>query len=304
MGDIERLEILCVPLVVLAGLVWWWRNVSLRRNRFTGSRWHLPRALEWVLVVWVWCALAGTVLTGAVVLADLVRYRHATGPGGTTSWKFALVAGTAFLVSYILRLFLIQYVGDVVIYVSSYTVSRFQSIRDEIQRVGFDIGRAVYGLPQHYDRCIVVGHSLGSVVAYDLYNRMVNEGTGTNWDVQRRTKLLLTFGSPLDKTAFLFRLQQSREADVREALAAAAQPIIADAANRPAAWVNIWSPADSISGALDYYERPNEQFVANVRDPEASIPLLAHTEYGRTANWPRGSMGRCDCARLCVPRSI
>ena len=78
-GDIERLEILCVPLVVLAGLVWWWRNVSLRRNRFTGSRWHLPRALEWVLVVWVWCALAGTVLTGALVLADLVRYRHATG---------------------------------------------------------------------------------------------------------------------------------------------------------------------------------------------------------------------------------
>ena len=61
---------------------------------------------------------------------------------------------------------MIQYVGDVVIYVSSYAVSRFQSIRDEIQRVGFDVARAVYGLPQHYDRCIVVGHSLGSVVAY------------------------------------------------------------------------------------------------------------------------------------------
>ena len=52
------------------------------------------------------------------------------------------------------------------------------------ERIGSEVGRAVYGLPQHYDRCLLVGHSLGSVVAYDMYNRMVNEGAGTNWDVQ------------------------------------------------------------------------------------------------------------------------
>ena len=96
---------------------------------------------------------------------------------------------------------------------------------------------------------------------------------------RRRTKLLLTFGSPLDKTAFLFRLQESKEADVREALAAAVQPMIADTANRPAAWINIWSPRDWISGKVDYYQRPCEPFVTNVRDPEAAIPILAHTQY-------------------------
>jgi hypothetical protein len=285
--DLARLEIVCLPLGLLVGLVSWRRNWALRRTRFTGHRWHLPKMLEWVMVVWVWCALIGTVVTGALVAMDLVRLRSSTAGGGTRAWMFVLVAGTAFLASYVLRFFLIQYLGDVVIYVSSYAVSKFQKIRDDIQEVGFEVGRAVYGLPQQYDRCIVVGHSLGSVVAYDLYNRMWNEGAGTNWDVQRRTALLLTFGSPLDKTAFLFRLQQSREADVREALAAAAQPTIADARNRPAAWVNIWSPRDWISGELDYYERPGEGYITNVRDPEASIPLVAHTEY-----WKNCELGR------------
>jgi hypothetical protein len=267
--------------------VQWWRTWSLRRHRLTGRRWRLPRWLEWLLVVWVWCALTVTVGTGILVATDLVRYRSATGGGTRVSWLFMLVAGIAFSTSYLVRYFLIQYVGDVVIYVSAYAVSRFQAIRDEIQRIALEVGRAVYGLPQHYDRCIVVGHSLGSVLAYDLYNRMVNEGIGTDWNVQRRTALLLTFGSPLDKTAFLFRLQQSKEADVREALAAAAQPVIADAANRPAAWINIWSPRDWISGELNYYERPGEPFVLNIRDEEATIPLVAHTEY-----WKNRELGR------------
>jgi hypothetical protein len=285
--DLANLEIVAVPLVLIVGLVQWWRTWSLRRHRLTGRGWRLPGWLEWLLVVWVWCALVATVATGVLVVADLVRYRTATGGGTPAAWLFVLVAGIAFSTSYVVRYFLIQYVGDVVIYVSAYSVSRFQQIRDDIQRVGFEVGRAVYQMPQHYDRCIIVGHSLGSVLAYDLYNRMVNEGVGTSWNVQGRTRLLLTFGSPLDKTAFLFRLQQSKEADVREALAAAAQPVIADAANRPGAWINIWSPRDWISGELDYYERPDEPFVMNIRDEDATIPLIAHTQYWKNRELAR-----------------
>jgi hypothetical protein len=277
--DFWMLEAIVVPLLLLMGLVHWRRTSSLRRNRFTDQRWRLPKWLEWLLVVWVWCALIATLVTAAMVAIDIARYRHASSGGTTAVALFIAVAAIAFATSYVVRSFLIQYCGDVVIYVSSYAVSKFQKIRDDIQEIGFEVGRAVYRLPKHYDRCILVGHSLGSVLAYDLYNRMVNEAVGTNWDVQGRTKLLLTFGSPLDKTAFLFRLQQSKEADVREALASAAQPMIADTANRPEAWINIWSPRDWISGELDYYERPNEPFVKNTRDPEATIPILAHTQY-------------------------
>lgn len=277
--DIALAEIVAIPLAIIVGLVHWHRNWFLRRHRLSNRRWHLPKVIEWLLVGWVWTALVVTVLVAGVTIYHIVRYRGEGGEGGVVAWQLIVVGGLAFLTSYVLRSFLLQYFGDVVIYISAHAVSKFNEIRNAIQTIGFEVGRAVYALPRHYDRCIVVGHSLGAVVAYDLYNRMVNEGAGTNWCVQERTKLLLTFGAPLDKTAFVFRAQQSKEADVREALVAAVQPMIVDTSNRPAAWVNIYSQRDWISGALDYYERPTDSYVENVADPEATIPLVAHTQY-------------------------
>jgi hypothetical protein len=97
-------------------------------------------------------------------------------------------------------------------------------------------------------------------------------------DVVERTKLLLTFGSPLDKTAFIFGIQ-GKGSEPREALAASLQPMLT-AAQRPR-WINIWSPWDIVSGHLDYYdlpERRNPQPL-NLVDPDATTLLAAHIEY-------------------------
>jgi len=96
--------------------------------------------------------------------------------------------------------------------------------------------------------------------------------------------MLLTFGSPLDKTAFIFRTQKSQESEVREGLAAAVQPMIVDYENRPRRWINIYSTHDWIGGSLEYYDDLTQQthrdrFVRNVEDPDATIPLVAHTMY-------------------------
>ncbi len=60
-----------------------------------------------------------------------------------------------------------------------------------------------------YHHVVVVGHSLGSVVAYDLLNRLILDdnivayaGVGTSRAAAHRTPLLLTYGSPLQKLAF------------------------------------------------------------------------------------------------------
>ncbi|MGA2214415.1 MAG: hypothetical protein ABSH31_14160, partial [Bryobacteraceae bacterium] len=46
-------------------------------------------------------------------------------------------------------------------------------------------------------------------------------------NVVGRTRALITFGSPLDKTAFLFRTQSNHPRDeMREELAASVQPLI------------------------------------------------------------------------------
>lgn len=206
----------------------------------------------------------------------------------SVSWPLLVV------ISAFIRRFLIQYLGDVAVYVTPHTLDRFFDLRSEIRQTVRATLQAVYkreedGRP--YDKIVVVGHSLGSVIVYDALNSMINEdilGGGT-LDVVRRTPLLLTFGSPLDKIAFLFALQKNKTSEAREALVAAVQPLLQSWSLRPARWINIYSPWDIIGGALGFYDPPQDKnsppspphpkAVCNLIDPEATTLLAAHTEY-------------------------
>ncbi len=195
--------------------------------------------------------------------------------------------------------FLVEFAGDVAAYVAPYKVSTFEEIRRAIQERGRRVARFIYaatdpksGLPL-YDEVFVVGHSLGSVLAYDTLNDSINRDINeSGWEpgsavdayrVLDRTKLLLTFGSPLDKTAFVFRTQKTeREIDVREALAGAQQPLILSYAKRRVRWINLWSPSDWISGSIGYYDSPQPlpgQAVCNIENPGSKRPDRAHTQY-------------------------
>ncbi|MFI5070784.1 MAG: hypothetical protein ACHP8A_07830 [Terriglobales bacterium] len=201
------------------------------------------------------------------------------------------------------RGFLIQYVGDVAAYIAAHTVSKFWEVRQQIWQTAMKVGEAVYLARTAddsaflYTKIIVVGHSLGSVIGYDVLNGLLmdDQFSAKPVDVAARTRMFLTFGSPLDKTAFLFRTQKDMRSQVREVAAAAVQPMIADYRNRPQEWINLWSRADIISGHLDFYDPPNainakhpEHYVharmnpkgiQNHIDPDAKTPLKAHIEY-------------------------
>lgn len=190
-----------------------------------------------------------------------------------------IVWGLVIYASYRVRGILVQYIGDVAIYVSHHTVSSFDEARDAIKTVARRVLCAVCE-QGGYERVIVVGHSLGSVVAYDALNgTMLAEDVavkkgGSRFHVER-IRRFITFGSPLDKTAFIFRSADADDAPVREALAVTVQPLLV---YRPSAhfdWVNIYSPNDVISGALDYYA----QVTTNLVDSQADIPLWAHTQF-------------------------
>src|SRR6202521_1630746 len=198
-----------------------------------------------------------------------------------------LVAASAFA-----RLVLVQYVGDVALYVMPYKVDAFNDLRKEIKETVYKVAHAVYALrdPANkqlvYDRVIVLGHSLGSVIAYDALNRLIHEDRsaepGEELNVVARTPLFLTFGSPLDKTAFIFGAQGHGTTEAREALAASVQPLIQRYEYRPAQWINIYSVWDIISGRLDLYDSPGAPIppgVDNRPDPDATTLLMAHTEY-------------------------
>jgi hypothetical protein len=209
------------------------------------------------------------------------------------------------------RMLLIEYVGDVTAYIAAHTVSKFWDLRQQIWQTAMKVALAVYRARTAddsaylYEKIIVVGHSLGSVISYDLMNGLLLEKAFSSGGlrVAERTRMFLTFGSPLDKTAFLFRTQKDMNSPVREVAAAAIQPMIVDYDNRPGEWVNLWSRADIISGNLDYYDPPNVdnarhpaaavaaaavatlhetpggRAVQNIIDPDAHTPLAAHVEY-------------------------
>jgi pimeloyl-ACP methyl ester carboxylesterase len=197
-----------------------------------------------------------------------------------SSVSWVLVVGA----NVIVRWFLIQYMGDVAAYIQPQVVDRFYELRKEIRTCVWTTAKAVYGTME-YDDIVLVGHSLGSVVAYDVLNRLLVDHSvnpETTPEIAGRTRLFLTFGSPLDKTAFIFGAQGAGT-EAREALTASFQPLITDERVRPR-WVNIYSPWDIISGSLDYYDRPdrsNRNAVENVADPKATTLLAAHVEYWR-----------------------
>jgi hypothetical protein len=177
--------------------------------------------------------------------------------------------------------------GDVAAYVDSHSLDKFDDVRSRIKATVFEHAKAIYANSQ-YEHIAMMGHSLGSAITYDTLNALINNDAlnGNKLDVIKRTKLLLTFGSPLDKFAFLFASQINKATATREALAATLQPLIqAYLPFRNIKWINVYSDRDIVSGRLDFYDDEEaagyttERKVKNVEDPDAKIPLAAHIEY-------------------------
>ncbi|MGH9424111.1 MAG: hypothetical protein ACRD3J_29325 [Thermoanaerobaculia bacterium] len=223
-----------------------------------------------------------------VWLPDIVR--HDAMFAATTFVAERWVAIWVFLaaVSAWIRKFIIQYVGDVAVYVTPKTLDRFNEMREEIKTCVGKVADTIYRAKTDdaggflYGRVLVVAHSLGSIAAYDAVNRMLNADAYVNWNIQvcERTTRLVTFGSPLNKIAFLFASSTTqRGAAGRAALAATVQPLVADRRTKMIPWTNIHSGLDIISGPVGFYDVPRSENDADIIDYEALVPLAAHTEY-------------------------
>jgi hypothetical protein len=241
-------------------------------------------------------AIGGVVSAAGIAL--IARFYAAMEPSDSKVLSGGLAWVLLVAVSGVIRQLLVQFVGDVAIYVAPYKLDQFFALRAEIKECVLSVARRVYKMKDkagkpYYDRVILVAHSLGTVVTYDALNALIREEeAGTlGGTVLARTPLFLTFGSPLDKTAFIFAGQARAKGAVaaREALAVTKQPMIADYKYRPARWLNIYSRWDIISGALNLYDPVagplNAKAVDNSEDPEATTLLTAHTEY-----WRNGSL--------------
>jgi hypothetical protein len=265
----------------------------------------VARALLIVLIIVVALAagLCGFALAGVIAQAGLTfMLGHGTGYGVFVDWpRDILRLAVSYLphqlqsppaVAIPLNLFIFwvvyffgkQFVGDVAIYVSAHRVNRYWDTREAIRNAAHEVAKEVYGCKEgnalRYDEVYFVAHSLGAVVAYDTINAIFCDELVLQQpiDAVNRTKGLLTYGSPLDKTAFLFRAYSSGSVE-RLAAVAASQPLILSEAFRKLAWINIHSVADPISAPIEYYGTPECPGVDNRNDEQSFLPLVAHVQY-------------------------
>jgi hypothetical protein len=262
-------------LLVVGGIGWLLRRLWTTHGEFDRALPHNQntRALTESVRVGYYAIIATLLAVAVGVLRPIAFIAIAAQTRAALAWP--IVVGVTLLV----RSFLIEFAGDVAAYVQPQRLDKFFELRQRIKETVVRTARAVYA-DERYKNIILVGHSLGSVVTYDALNRLILDENlvGQPARVVERTKLFLTFGSPLDKTAFIFGIQ-GVGSEAREALAASVQPMLTDP--RPT-WINIWSPWDIVSGALDYYDLPkktNPNPVDNKIDPMATTLLAAHVEY-------------------------
>lgn len=262
----------------------------------------IPSWLNHLIKLAFYVALFAIVLAALVVAWLFFYHRKGCRPplfsfSGFLTHPVAVLitAGLLLAVSYFIRRFIVQYAGDVAAYVFPFQLDRFNDVRSKIKDCASHIATAVYGLSRNgiweYRKVVFVGHSLGSVIAYDTLNRVLAEDDAAassgfpTFRSLERTCGLVTFACPLDKIAFLFRLQEDRTTEAREALSAVVQPLIQDVRFRPPGfqWINVFAPNgnDIIGSSLEYFDDANGGCpdVVNEPDPDASIPVYAHVEH-------------------------
>ena len=292
-----NVEIAIHVSLLAAGFAAIWVALRTARRRESGFLRSATSLLA--LILSAAAVLASVAILPALALAHWKSFQ----PDGlvhllswlANGWPAVGVWSAVVVCSLVARYFVVQYVGDVVAYVSPQSLDRFSDLRTEIKTSVGKVASAILGAETpagefEYERVAFVGHSLGSLIAYDALNKLIldEEAGVTSVRSDERVRLLLTFGSPMDKTAVLFGLNGKDTGVLREQLAARVQPLIDDYRHRQLSWVNVFANLDLFSGALDFYDDPGNAAYAhhrviNVRDEQATVPIAAHEQYWDTA---------------------
>lgn len=194
-----------------------------------------------------------------------------------------------------------DFIGDVVGYLDLDPRSEHYQTRQEIISGAVAELRAL--MADDYDEIIIAGHSLGSVIAYDTLNRIIQGTNAGTIKEEEASKIvgLVTFGSPLDKIAFFFRERVEGAKEVQRQILAnlhgfRTRSLVEDEEGKPnikiespmhfglpeIRWLNFYHPKDLISGRLDLYDLKSPPPL-RVKGKKEDGNILVEAKIGRTA---------------------
>jgi hypothetical protein len=193
---------------------------------------------------------------------------------------------------------LVGYIGDIAVYTSIDIKSKHYETRKLILNGAINELKAILKSNIDYDNVILAGHSLGSVIAFDVLNKLnIEANTNAETHTQcQKVKKLITFGSPLDKTAFFFRDISNKNQYVRRQLLnhlygfkvknnllyEGKENILLSSPVKiqfdHIKWLNFYHAKDPVSGHLDYY-KVDENIVCRFENKEFEKFGIAHIGY-------------------------
>ncbi len=168
----------------------------------------------------------------------------------------------ALMLSVPLGRFLSRFLGDVKFFVTyEETLEAFEK-RQAILKTTADILRHVL-LDSACRRVVVIGHSLGSAVAFETLlslgrqNKMFSPAFGTElsvWLPLEKIQHFVTLASPIEKIHYFFEQVQSRYRRYAKIVTRLrgdlAFPPFSNGTLPHTHWINVWDRSDPISGAL------------------------------------------------------
>ena len=267
----------------------------------------------------VWLALdiaLAAIFLGAGLFVDLstrafVVWHLLQIVGRNYNWAPLVGAAVAAIVSYAMT----AYVADVAVYTNMDAKSKNFAARNAILDGSTAALKALLACGK-YDRVILAGHSLGSVIAYDTINEILaqsNAGPGPKGD-QPETVLtdaqihllkgLVTFGCPLDKIYYFFREHVKRDQAIRAQVLSMLHSFRKVPSGRDYGeftfnykfkqldhliWMNAWARMDFVSGRLQFYD------VNCSKEFHYYVPALAHLRY-----WSDPEFYKYFCRKLLV----
>jgi hypothetical protein len=202
---------------------------------------------------------------------------------------------------------LTAYVADVAVYVAADAKSKNYAARTSILQ-GSSAALARLLADDQYDRVILAGHSLGSVIAYDTLNELLAQCNGAPGPLDDRPGLplqlpqlqklagLLTFGSPLDKIYYFFRQHVKDDQAIRAQILSMLYSFRKTPSGRDytpfefdyrfsqldqLVWLNAYAHMDPVSARLKFYELDD----ANQQSFPYRVPGLAHLSYWGDPNF-------------------
>ena len=210
------------------------------------------------------------------------------------------------LLALFVRFILIDYVGDVAVYANTSEFSKSYAVRSQIlDECSAALSGILKSTTPKYDRVLIAAHSLGSVIAYDTMNNlldMARSSTAVDGGLRPQhlasLRGLVTFGCPLNKIYYFFREQDDPKlalrdqtldllygfrsvipAEVPSSLAFRYDEVpgswfkAEEELKKGFRWINAYSLGDPISGRIVFYK------VDSQKRFEYPWPFFAHISY-------------------------